>query len=127
VVVRQASFKQMLGKALSLVAPRLGRWVAGVERPAPEVAFYQRFLRMMQRHGQKRLAHQTAREFAESTDAHFQHHPQADAIRQAMDSIVDMFYRVRFSQQHLTAEEWRQVESSLALLEQNLPPHPALS
>jgi hypothetical protein len=124
---RQTSLKQIIGKALALVAPRLGRWVAGVDKAAPEVAFFQRFLRMMQRQGQRRMAFQTAREFAQAAEQNFERHPQAAAIRLAMDSIVDKFYRIRFSERDLTADEWRQVESSLTFLEQNLTPNPALS
>jgi hypothetical protein len=82
---------------------------------------------MMQRQGQRRMAFQTAREFAQTAEQNFQQHPQAAAIHLAIESIVDKFYRVRFSERDLTADEWRQVETSLTFLEQNLPPNPALS
>lgn len=117
---RANSFKRIIGRALSLVAPRLGRWVAGDDRTLPEVAFYQRLQRILQRHGQLRLSFQTAREFAQATEEFFARHPQAVAIRGHIDSVVEKFYRVRFAQRDLTADELQQVESSLAFLEQNL-------
>ncbi len=127
IAARSTSLKRILGRALALVAPRLGRWVAGDDRSAPEVAFYQRFQRIMQRHGQSRLSFQTAREFAQSAEEFFAKHSQAAAIRANIESVVDKFYWVRFSQRDLTAEEVQQVESSLAFLEQNLTPIPSAS
>ena len=74
----------------------------------------------MQRHGQQRLSFQTAREFAQSVEKFFEQHAQARAIRTNIESVIDKFYWVRFSQRELTTEEMQQVESSLAFLEQNL-------
>lgn len=119
---RGFAFKRLLGRALSLVAPRLGRWVAGDEANVIEVPFYQRFQKIMQRAGHRRKPAQTAREFALSLDAELGRHTEADALKAAIHSIVDKFYWVRFSQRDLSEEQMRQVETSLEFLDQNLSP-----
>lgn len=124
---RMSSFKRFLGAALSLVAPRLGRWVSGEDGEAIEVPFYQRFLRIMQRAGHRRMSSQTAREFAGSLQDTLQRHQQAAALQAAIDSIVDKFYWVRFSERELSADELRDVETSLDFLEQNFSPLSATS
>lgn len=124
---RGTSFKAIIGRAISLVAPRLGRWVAGTDKAGTEVAFYQRFQRIMLRSGQRRQFFQTAREFARSSEPLFARDPHAAAIRRSIEFVVDTFYRVRFSQRPLTDDEARHVESSLAFLEQHLTPHPTAS
>ncbi len=121
-VARSTSFKKVLGRALSMVAPRLGRWMAGDESHSQEVAFFQRFLRILQRPGLRRLSFQTAREFGQNATQFFAQHQQATAIGSSIESVVDKFYWVRFSQRGLTSVEMQQVEASLAILEQNVTP-----
>jgi transglutaminase-like putative cysteine protease len=124
---RTSSFKRFLGAALSLVAPRLGRWVSGEEDETVEVPFYQRFLRIMQRSGHRRSSSQTAREFALSLQDTLQRHQESAALQSAIDSIVDKFYWVRFSERDLSDDEMREVEASLNFLEQNFSPLSATS
>jgi hypothetical protein len=73
------------------------------------------------------LPAQTAREFAQSVENDLQRHTQAAALQNAIDSVVDKFYWVRFSERELTDEEMQQVESSLEFLEQHLSPLSAAS
>ncbi len=96
--------------------------MAGDESHSQEVAFFQRFLRILQRPGLRRLSFQTAREFGQNATQFFAQHHQAPAIGSSIESVVDKFYWVRFSQRELTSVEMQQVEASLAILEQNVTP-----
>ncbi len=122
VTIQSTSFKKILGRAISLVAPRLGRWMAGDDSVAKEVAFFQRFLRILQRPGLQRFSFQTAREFGQIATQFFAQHQQAAVIGTSIESVVDKFYWVRFSQRELTSVEMQQVEASLAILEQHVTP-----
>ncbi len=117
---RTVSLQRWLGRALAVVAPRLGRWVAGESENQVQVPFFQRLLRQMHRIGLDRQPQETAREFAQQAGVRLSNHARALDIQPHIEKIVDYFYRVRFRGDPLSSAETQEVEASLNFLETEL-------
>ncbi len=93
------------------VAARRGRsTVRRTPNDAP-VVFYHRLLRTLERQGLPKPATVTPAEFAER---HAAREASADAIRR----VTERYYDVRYGRRRVSADERRQIESDLALIEQ---------
>lgn len=77
------------------------------------VAFYEQFVRLARQKGLQRTAEQTPREFAERVQAELgeQLRPHNAAVVPVL--ICDAFYRVRFGEQMLAAEDVQTLEAGL--------------
>jgi len=106
---------------------RSGRTGAG--RAAPPAALeagpaalagplYERLTRALARHGWRRARAQTPRELARAV------HSAEGARCAALPGIVEAFYRARFGERPLSADEERAVEAFVELLAQVEPPAP---
>ena len=128
-------FQRALGRAISLVAPRLGRWVAGESEPSQSIVeFYQRFSGLMSQFGLERSANQTQQEFALAAAQHFSSLPAegsdsgpatGQTVSQAIQHVTDWFYRVRFGQAALDKPQLDEIEKTLSDLEAELAQSPA--
>jgi hypothetical protein len=117
---RSPIIKQFLGRALALIAPRLGRWVVGAEPSVREVPFFQRFQRILLKSGLSRQPSETAREFGDAAVKRFAQIGDSPTMVRAIAVVIDSFYRVRFAHREITPDELRQVELSLDHLEESL-------
>jgi len=112
--------RKILGTAISLVSPKLGRFVSGDGPAGKTVEFYQRFARVMKRYGLVREPAQTQLEFANSAAEQFSDKPQTSSIRRSLDQIVSYFYMARFGDTALNSDQNSIVESALVDLERGL-------
>jgi hypothetical protein len=95
-------------------------WVDASESAQQRVAFYDEFIRVLERHGIHKPATWTPQQFAEHAAAALNqraHHAAAALIPPA---IVDRFYRVRFGRQSLSEPEADDVQGLLAKLADTL-------
>lgn len=77
------------------------------QRLARQLAFFDELMQMLERHGYRRHASQTPREFAQSL---------AFLPRQAFDAVValtDVFYRIRYGRARLTPRRHKSLNRSL--------------
>ena len=86
------------------------------------VEFYERFVRLMQSHGHKRQPAQTQGEFVQDVAGNLAIKFHDTALRQGLAPIGDLFYRVRFGDEELPAQEASHLDALLADLEQTLGP-----
>lgn len=84
------------------------------------VEFYERFVRLMQSHGRTRQMAQTQREFVRQMAADLSGRLSDSALRGGLQSIGDLFYRVRFGAGELTEPERSKLDDLLAQLERDL-------
>ncbi len=108
---------QIIGSALSLVSPRLGRYVLGDVEGSDYVEFYQRFQRILRNHGLVRRESQTQLEFAQWASQQFSDHAESKKIKELFDSITKWFYGVRFGRKPLNREQQSQIDGKLRELE----------
>ena len=81
------------------------------------VEFYERFLRMLKSNGHEPLSSQTASEFIDALQPHWQSMLNAAEMATVPPTIVAEFYRVRFGGELLSVDELRQLNRQLDLLE----------
>lgn len=86
-------------------------------RPARLVEFYQRFQVLTRRMGFVRQPHQTQREYASAIQQVVDTSSEEPEMNNVSNAIADSFYRVRFGDDTLDAEEQRQVDRQLQLME----------
>jgi protein-glutamine gamma-glutamyltransferase len=119
-------------KEIGAVVTRVKRWAArwtgrqtvnGKERRPLPVPFFRRFELLLARHGGVRAAAQTPREWV----VHFATSPVAaatTAVAPLLDTVVAAYYRVRFGQLPLEAQEAEALEAALNRLEDLLKTNP---
>ena len=86
------------------------------------VEFYERFVRLMQSHGQERRPAQTQGEFVQDVAGNLAIKFEDSALTRELTPIGDLFYRVRFGDEELPAQEASHLDELLADLEQTLGP-----
>ena len=86
------------------------------------VEFYERFVRLMQSHGHERRPAQTQGEFVRDVAGSLAIKFHDSALTQGLAPIGDLFYRVRFGDEELPAQEASHLDALLAALEQMLGP-----
>ena len=86
------------------------------------VEFYERFVRLMQSHGHERRPAQTQGEFVQDVAGNLAIKFHDSALTQGLAPIGDLFYRVRFGDEELPAQEAFRLNALLADLEQTLGP-----
>ncbi len=111
-------FWKVLGSAISLVAPRLGRIVSGEIVTHKRVDFYERFLKILRSHGLRRDPAETQLEFASNIGEHFAQYPEREKIKTSLDHITSFFYRVRFGDTEMTRDQQVEIEKSIQQFEQ---------
>jgi hypothetical protein len=104
-----------IGRLLGRLLSRTGDRIAA--RAAVQVAFYRRLLRLLERHGLKRPAGQTPREFAMAVSGQFAASPELRAAAPLPRQVVEAFYRVRYGGRPLDKQEAQAVEQALSELE----------
>jgi transglutaminase-like putative cysteine protease len=100
------------------------RLLAGPHRADPrraadagQVDFYRRLESLLARRGLIRRPGQTQREFADEAAARLRRHDEADgSLQQALDLLVEAFYRVRFGRRTLDTDHGQTVETVEAAL-----------
>lgn len=105
----------------------LTRWSARRQRRARArrlVEFYERFQRLLAERGLRRASSQTQQEFAHSVAATLTAGAVPPSLRQLPERVTALFYRVRFGDTELTADETRQIEQQLAEFEGHLKGSP---
>ena len=118
-------FWRVLGGAISLVAPRLGRIVSGELATHRRVDFYERFLKILRSHGFRRKPAETQLEFASNVGSQFSDYPEQEKIHRSLDRITEYFYQVRFGDEEISRDQQEQIEKSIQEFEQaikNKPP-----
>ncbi len=96
------------------------KWARGKSahaRPTRLVEFYQRFQVLTRRMGFVRQPHQTQREYAVAIQQVVDASAEEPELNNASTAIADSFYRVRFGDDTLDAEEQRQVDRQLQMME----------
>lgn len=119
---RQAAgrFRRLLGKAVSLISPNLGTWILqGTEGPRV-VAFYEKLIGILKRHGHVREPNQTHLEFAESVSAQYKDHSGGELIDQNLRTMTELFNQIRFGAGELGDDTASRIDGDLALLESSL-------
>ncbi len=91
-----------------------------VEAQRPRVEFYERFVRLMQSHGRTRQMTQTQREFVREIATDLSGRLSDSSLSGGLQSIGDLFYRVRFGAGELTERERSKLDDLLAQLERDL-------
>ena len=86
------------------------------------VEFYERFARLMQSHGHERRPAQTQGEFVQDVAGSLAIQFHDTALTQGLALLGDLFYRVRFGDEELPAQEASHLDALLADLEQTLGP-----
>ncbi len=86
------------------------------------VEFYERFVRLMQLHGHERRPAQTQGEFVQDVAGSLAIKYHDTALTRGLAPIGDLFYRVRFGDEELPAQEASHLDALLADLEQTLGP-----
>jgi hypothetical protein len=85
------------------------------------VPFYARLLALLDRHlGLRPPLSQTPREFADAVKPALRERPDTEALAELPSRTVGLFYRVRFGGRPLTADEAREVDARLDVLEAGL-------
>lgn len=112
-----AALAALVALALLIV---LGQWIhrrAGVrlarKRSRPGVEFHGRLLTILARRGLTPAAGQTPREFAASAGAALVRRPEGPEMNRIVHSTSELFYRVRFGEVALSADERLLVQSRL--------------
>lgn len=85
------------------------------------VAFYERFLKLMQCLGCSRQPHQTATEFARECQLGLQALLASAQLESLPATICESYHRVRFGGEHLSSETLEQLNRDLERLETLLP------
>ena len=104
--------RKFVGRAVSLIAPGLGTWLIH-GAAVPTVPFYEKLLAVLERHGHRRQANQTHREFAEQVVEHYRNHAQAPFIHKVLTQFTERFNQVRFGESGVAATINREFESDL--------------
>ncbi|HWB08252.1 MAG TPA: DUF3488 and transglutaminase-like domain-containing protein [Pirellulales bacterium] len=89
---------------------------SGGRPSARHVDFYDRFEALLGRYGMPRTPSQTQREFALATGGHLAESPLTQRVGLLPRRIAEAYYRVRFGQRELSAEEMRSIEEALGEL-----------
>ncbi len=84
------------------------------------IAFYERFVRLMRARGLKRDLTQTQQEFAEQVTDACRSELSTEGLENAPQQLSQLFYRVRFGDEEMTANEFDQLEAILNRLERAL-------
>ena len=111
-VVPTSRIRKLVGRAVLLIAPGLGTWLIH-GGSTPTIPFYEKLLAILERHGHKRLASQTHREFAEQIIEHYREHEKSVFIRDIMTQATESFNQVRFGGKGVTSSNERAIESEL--------------
>ena len=117
--------RRLLGGALSLVAPGIGRRFQLSQSPGKEVRFYQRFERIVKKHlGIERQSSQTHREFAAQTNQLLLPIDNDEFGQQQMSELVELvtgaFYQIRFGLIPLDNNTVAEIENQLQKFDQAL-------
>ena len=111
-VVPTSRIRKLVGRAVSLIAPGLGTWLIHGSG-APAIPFYEKLLAILERHGHKRLAHQTHREFADQIIEHYRDHEKSKFIRDVVTQATESFNQIRFGGKRVSPSNERAIESEL--------------
>jgi transglutaminase-like putative cysteine protease len=119
-------FRRFLGNAISVIAPNLGTWLIHGSESNRVVAFYEKLVGVLRRHGHVREANQTHREFADAVSLNYQDHPAWNQIDDSLKTMTDLFNLIRFGSGELSNESASRIEGDMAILDAQLSakPHP---
>lgn len=117
---KQSGLRRLLGGALSIISPELGKWLMGESTQGVSSWFYRRLTRDLAAVGLSRKPGQTHREFARVAAAKFNHVPDCDSIGNTISGLTELFYSVRFGAMELDQERQQQVKLMLDSLESKL-------
>ena len=105
--------RNLIAGAISLIAPKLGKWVRDGTTQTSSIDFYYRMAEILEQHNLIRSPSQTHREFAGEVSQRFDSHPQAGMISSTVHEITELFNGVRFGEEKLQDDLAMQVETSL--------------
>jgi len=107
--------RRLLGGALSLISPELGKWVMGGTSREISADFYRRLTRILNKTGNTRSPSQTHREFAMDVISKLAPVDPNDSIKKTITDVTEVFYQVRFG--HVQLEKDQQLELTKRLNE----------
>lgn len=113
--------RRILGGALSFISPELGKWVMGGVDQQASSWFYRKMLTMLEPHGLKRAPSQTHREFASLACERLSEYPESAFLKETVNNLTELFYRVRFGEQELDPARQQEVKQTLEKLASTLP------
>ncbi len=87
------------------------------DQPSVRVDFYERFTRLLSREGLARGPSQTPGEFAVAASQELAGRLTTSGLDHVADNVATLFYRVRFGQQPLSADETARLNTLLSHLE----------
>ncbi len=105
--------RKLIAGAISLIAPKLGKWVREGATQNSSVQFYHRMAEILERHNLTRSPSQTHREFAGAVASAYDSHPDSGLISSTVHEITELFNEVRFGQEELQSDLASQIELSL--------------
>lgn len=110
----RSKVRELIGKAIGLLQPKLGNWIIHGDSPARTVDFYEKLTGMLKRHGHIRPENQTHREFAESVSNQYREKENWQRIDEVLRRLTEAFNQSRFGNHPLSPEEERRVLKQLA-------------
>ena len=116
-VKKPGRIRNLIAGAISLIAPKLGKWVRDGTTQPSSIEFYYRMAEILQRHHLIRSPSQTHREFAREVSQEFGSHPKSGLISSTVHEVTELFNGVRFGKEELETELSQQIETSLEELD----------
>ncbi len=86
-------------------------------RSARRIEFYERFLKLAEQRGLVRQPQQTQREFGDALQHSLEPLLNDSGLKNLGDSVAESFYRVRFGDEQLSAEEEQRINNKLQAFE----------
>ncbi len=96
------------------------RWLD--QQGGRHIEFYDRFVRIMRKHGRVRARAQTPLEFARTVESHFNALLEPQGLNAFPTEVVSLFYEVRYGNSVASEQELERVESRLKQFEAALVP-----
>ena len=119
--------RRMLGAAVSMIAPKLGKWLMKGSDRSHMVPFYSRLIRQLERLGSVRRDDETHWEFSRRVAEGLGQSLESNAANDAIKKVVEAFHLVRFGGTALDNQQHQAVEQELKMLENLLPQLQAIS
>lgn len=113
------TLRQRIAGLAAGVSPRLAQWLETDQNRPPQVPFYQRMVRLLERAGWSREPAQTHREFACQV-GRSESSPDRAEVAALTTRITDFYYLVRFGSRQLNDRQQADVRQLLEKLEQLL-------
>ena len=113
--------RRMVGAAVSMIAPKLGKWLLKGADRSHMVPFYSQLLRLLERFGNVRREDETHWEFSRRVAEGLGQSLESNAANDAIKKVVGAFHLVRFGGTALDNQQHQAVEQELKMLENLLP------